>query len=108
MIGAWASLKYTLIPGKTTKRMSWKDWIMHLPVVDYYRWMREAYKRGKNSVDFIFVDWESLFNKPFKQQVRNSEIIFLVNESGLTQNCYIFKYENTLGCERDYNGGMQR
>ena len=66
MIGAWASLKYTLIPGKTTKRMSWKDLIMHLPVVDYYRWMREAYKRGKNSVDFIFVDWESLFNKPLE------------------------------------------
>ena len=49
-IGFFVSIKYTLFG---------KGW----PVVNYWRWVREAYKRGRNSVDFIFVDWESLFNK---------------------------------------------
>jgi len=53
VIGFFVSIKYTLF------RRGW-------PVINYYRWVREAYKRGKNSVDFIFVDWESLFNKPLE------------------------------------------
>ena len=65
--GLWSTFMFSILPSKKPKDVSWFQWLIHLPIVDYCRWVREAYKRGKNSKDFMFIEWDKYFDKPFDE-----------------------------------------
>lgn len=65
--GIWSTFMISIMPSRKPKTVSWFGWLKNLPLVDYCRWVREAYKRGKNSKDFMFVEWDKYFDMPLDE-----------------------------------------
>jgi ubiquinone biosynthesis protein Coq4 len=67
LIGAWSSLMFSILPSKYPKGVPFLLWLRYIPIWYYIKICIEAYRRGKNSFDFFFVDWEDKFNKPLEE-----------------------------------------
>ena len=66
-LGLARSVVFSILPSKKPKEVPWFQWLVHLPIVDISRWVREAYKRGKNSRDFMFIEWDKYFDMPLDE-----------------------------------------